>query len=519
MGRFLVIVLVLIALGFLINKVSNREPAIKVEVPVAKPGTEVKVDAKPEAASAPDAEEKTEAPAAEAKTQAPAAAPAPAVTEPVAKESAKADEPVATTPPATTEAAKTPPTADAGETKQLPTTELAAPAPITSEEIMMGAPELLAGVPGEGPLTAEQIETWLSDPKNHAVIKPLLPLGLAAAIGQIVGLEANPLTRAKIELGRQLFFDTRLSKDNTISCASCHAPEFGYAKNTQFGEGVGGQKGSRNSPVAYNRILSALQFWDGRAATLEEQAKGPIANPIEMSNTHDVCVSHLGEIPGYKVQFEKVFPDGVNIDNVAKAIASFERALVTAPSPWDYYEQLRNFEKVYADDLTDLDALKTDEPDVYEEYTKLKAAADAHPMDDSAKRGAELFFGEKAGCTACHVGANFSDEKYHNLGVGMDAEKPDLGRYEITKDEKDKGAFKTPTVRNVALTAPYMHDGSQKTLEEVVEWYDKGGHPNPNLDPKIKPLKLTAEEKADLVAYMKALTGELPKVEAGRLPE
>jgi cytochrome c peroxidase len=140
-------------------------------------------------------------------------------------------------------------------------------------------------------------------------------------------------------------------------------------------------------------------------------------------------------------------------------------------------------------------------------------------MSDSAKRGGVLFFGDKAGCTACHVGANFTDEKYHNIGVGMDAKEPDLGRYEVTKSKKDKGAFKTPTVRNVSLTGPYMHDGSEKTLEDVVEFYNKGGIKNPTLDEKIKPLNLTAQEKADLVEFMKALTGPLPQVESGRLPE
>src|SRR5690606_32279581 len=145
--------------------------------------------------------------------------------------------------------------------------------------------------------------------------------------------------------------------------------------------------------------------------------------------------------------------------------------------------------------------------------------SDAHPLDESAKRGGELFFSEKAGCTQCHVGANYTDEKYHNLGVGMEAEEPDVGRFSETKDEKDTGAFKTPTIRNVAQTAPYMHDGSQKTLEEVVEWYDKGGHPNPHLSDKIKKLNLTDQEKQDLVAFMKALTGPLPKVEKLRLPD
>jgi cytochrome c peroxidase len=305
-----------------------------------------------------------------------------------------------------------------------------------------------------------------------------------------------------------------------VSCASCHSPEAGYAKETQFGVGVGGQTGNRNSPVAYNRILSSTQFWDGRAATLEEQAKGPIANPIEMSNTHDVCVSCLNGIEGYKLQFAKVFPDeGLTIDTVAKAIASFERALVTGPSSWDYYEELKNFQNAYKDDIADLKALEQDDPALFEQYTKLKKAADEHPLDDSARRGGELFFADKSGCTACHVGANFTDEKYHNIGVGMAAAEPDLGRFMVTKDEKERGAFKTPTVRNVSLTAPYMHDGSQKTLEEVVEWYNKGGHPNQWLDAKIKPLNLSAEEKADLVAFMKALTGPLPEVEKGRLPE
>jgi cytochrome c peroxidase len=149
----------------------------------------------------------------------------------------------------------------------------------------------------------------------------------------------------------------------------------------------------------------------------------------------------------------------------------------------------------------------------------LKAAADAHPMSESALRGRRLFFSAKANCAACHVGANFTDEKYHNLGVGMTVEKPDLGREASTGNAADRGAFKTPTLRNVALTAPYMHDGSQKTLEEVIDWYVKGGHPNPNLSDKIRKFEANAQDKADLVEFMKALTGSLPKVEMARLPE
>jgi len=404
--------------------------------------------------------------------------------------------------------------------EKLPTEKIVKAAePAPSEEILLGTADLTRGIPGNGPLKKADLEKWLADAANHAVLKPTLPFGLAAGAGLIALLEDNPMTRAKIELGRQLYFDTRLSADNSVSCASCHSPEFGYAKNTQFGEGTKGQRGKRNSPVAYNRILSSVQFWDGRAATLEEQAKGPIANPIEMSNTHDVCVSCLNGVEGYKIQFNGIFSDGLNIENVARAIASFERALVTGPSPWDYYEAFYAFQTSYKEDLEDLDSLKKDDPETYAKYAELKKAVDERPISESAQRGGALFFSDKAGCTACHVGANFTDEKYHNIGVGMDAKEPDFGRYEITKSEKDKGAFKTPTVRNVTITWHYMHDGSQKTLKEVVEFYDKGGHPNQWLDEKIKALKLTAQEKADLVEFMKSLTGPLPDVQSGRLPE
>jgi cytochrome c peroxidase len=380
-----------------------------------------------------------------------------------------------------------------------------------SKKVMLGSDELFVGVPGEGDLTDEQIQVWLDDPKNHEVLDVELPLGLSAGALQIKGLEANPLTRAKIELGRQLYFDPRLSADATISCASCHDPGEGFAKHTQFGVGINGQQGGRNSPVSYNRILSDLQFWDGRAGSLEEQAVGPIANPIEMGNTHEACVKTLEGIPGYKMQFDKVFGK-LDIDTVGEALASFERAVVTGPSPFDYNEQLRPFDSLDPQDIED-------DPELKAKYEAARTAAEAHPMSDSAKRGRELYFTEKANCTACHVGANLADEKYHNIGVGMDQEQPDIGREEVTKDPKDHGSFKTPTVRNVALSAPYMHDGSQKTLAEVVEWYAKGGHANPNLSDKIKKLDLTDQDKADLVAFMEACTGDFPQVNRARLPQ
>lgn len=387
------------------------------------------------------------------------------------------------------------------------------------QEFTLGEPSLTAGIPGSGSLTPEQIEAWLEDPDNHVSLEVRLPPGLAATSNTIFIPADNPMTRAKIELGRQLYFDRRLSADATVSCADCHHPDEGYGRHTQFGVGIREQTGNRNSPVSYNRIVSRAQFWDGRAESLEAQAVGPIANPIEMGNTHAAVVETLRGIAGYARQFDSIFPDGITIENIGKATATFERALVTGPAPFDYYEPLRAFKRAYAADLEDLEALKEDDPDAFEQYQNLLAASAAHAMSESAQRGRELFFSEQVACTACHSGANFTDEKYHNLGIGMDAASPDLGRFQVTADEKDKGAFKTPTIRNVALTAPYMHDGSLKTLEEVVEWYAKGGHPNPHLSDKIKKLKVSDQDKADLVEFMKACTGEFPVVATGRLPQ
>jgi cytochrome c peroxidase len=380
---------------------------------------------------------------------------------------------------------------------------------VDRETVTLGDAALTSGVPGEGSITVAQIDVWLADPKNFVTLDPVLPLGLSQGAKQITGLDANPLTRAKVELGRQLYFDTRLSADATVSCASCHDPSMGYTAHTATGVGISGQKGGRNSPVSFNRILSGPQFWDGRVDSLEAQAVGPIANPIEMGFTHEGVVKRLGEIPVYAKQFEKIFGE-LTIDRVGQAIAAFERTIVTGPSPYDYHEELLPFAKLDADDIADDEELAA-------KYAAVKAAAEAHPMNESAQRGRELFFG-KANCTACHVGANLADEKYHNLGIGMDKPEPDAGRFAVTKDPADTGAFKTPTVRNAVLTAPYMHDGSLATLEEVVAWYDKGGHANPHLSDKIKPLNLTPQEQADLVEFMKACTSPTTPVETGRLP-
>lgn len=385
------------------------------------------------------------------------------------------------------------------------------------ETVVLGEDDsLTSGIPGTGALTVEEVREWLANPANHETLDVQLPLGLALGQSQMKGLDKNPLTRAKVELGRQLYFDTRLSKDNTVSCASCHHPQEGFSRHTNTGVGIKGQKGGRNSPVSYNRILSDLQFWDGRAGSLEDQAIGPIQNPIEMGNTHEAAVKTIAAIPGYKLQFDKIFPgEGVTIGNVGQAIAAFERVLVTGPSPYDYQEAFSKYSAMDAEDLADLledEAQKT-------MYESLKTTVEANPMSESATRGMALFFSKEVGCSNCHVGANLADEQYHNLGIGMAAKEPDLGRYTQTKLEKDKGAFKTPTIRNVVFSAPYMHDGSLQSLEDVVEHYNKGGDRNPWLSTKMTPLNLTPQQKVDLVEFMRACTGTFPHVSSARLPQ
>jgi len=423
-------------------------------------------------------------------------------------------------PPAEPEPTEEPSPAETPETEDFSPEDIEDDDASDLAEVTLGDPLLTGGLPGEGSVTVDEIRGWLDDEANHMTLKVTLPMGLAAGAGQIKGLEANPLTRAKIELGRQLYFDTRLSADNTISCASCHSPDEGFARHTQFGVGIDGQEGDRNSPVSYNRILSDAQFWDGRAGSLEAQAVGPIANPIEMGNTHENVVKALAEIEGYAIQFDRIFGE-LNIDAVGMAIAAFERTLVTGPSPYDYYEQLQPFAGL------DVEDIEEDDPELFELYNTAVAATEENPMSESAVRGYEIYFnkGAKKGhCSACHVGPNLTDELYHNLGVGMLVENPPEGRAAVTEDVADHGAFKTPTVRNVELSAPYMHDGSEATLEAVVDYYveiGKGGRDKyPNLSDKIKPLDdLNEQDKQDLVAFMKACTGDFPAVETGRLPE
>lgn len=278
----------------------------------------------------------------------------------------------------------------------------------------------------------------------------------------------NPPTAEKIALGKQLYFDPRLSADKTISCASCHDPQKGWSNGEQFATGVGQLKGGRNSPTIINSAYNMFQFWDGRAGSLEEQALGPIQNPIEMNMTLDAVVGRLNKVEGYRRQFKKVFgsPE-ITSENIAKAIAAYERTVLSGDAPYDRYQE-----------------------------------GDQEALSPAAKRGMDLFFG-KAHCSACHTGPNFTDNAFHNVGIGMDADQPDVGRQAISKLGGDRGSFKTPTLREIARTAPYMHDGSLKTLEEVVEHYDKGGIANEFLDEEIFPLNLTEQEKQDLITFLK----------------
>jgi cytochrome c peroxidase len=286
----------------------------------------------------------------------------------------------------------------------------------------------------------------------------------------------NPLTKDKVELGRLLFFDKRLSANNTIACASCHIPALAFTDGQPVSTGINSQQGGRSAPTAINRGFSTAQFWDGRASTLEDQSIGPFANLIEHGFvSHDQLIAKINSIEGYKKLFAKVYGSNkLTKENVGKAIASFQRTLISGNSPFDRFD--------------------------YD--------GDEKAISESAKRGKKLFF-DKARCNLCHMGTNFSDEKFHNIGIGWDASDTlDLGRYRVSKNEKDIGAFKTPTLREISKTAPYMHDGRFATLKQVVEHYNKGGVKNPFLDNQIIPLNLTPTEVQDLHAMLHTLEGE-----------
>lgn len=295
----------------------------------------------------------------------------------------------------------------------------------------------------------------------------------------------NKMTPARIALGKTLFFDPRLSGSRWISCATCHNPALGWSDGLSTALGHNMVTLRRASPTLVNIAYGRIFMWDGRKATLEEQALGPIQSKDEMNMDMSVMLDRISDIPAYGELFERAYPgERITPEVVAKALASFKRTVISTNTPFDRWRR-----------------------------------GDKDVVSASAKRGFELFL-TKARCGVCHQGFNFTDDGFHNIGlktpVGMAL---DEGRYEQRKVKSMMGAFKTPTLREVVLTAPYMHNGIYQTLEEVVDHYDRGGDIKDNLDPNIKPLNLTARDKTDLVEFMKSLTSRPIAVTLPRLPQ
>ena len=293
--------------------------------------------------------------------------------------------------------------------------------------MVLGSPRLLSGIPGEGSLQTSEVKVWLANPDNHKPLEFILPAHLRSATGQMHVPADNPLTRAKIELGRQLFFDKRLG---AMSCADCHQPRQAYSAHQVFPD-------TGLSPLAaFNRIFGERQFWNGKAASLEDQPRFPVQNVFEMETTPDKLVAVVRNIEGYRLQFEAIFGE-VSFAAVCKALACFQRALVTGPSAYDLHQLFGS----------DRDRTKKS-PSETRELQRYEAFALSRTMSKSALRGERLFFSDRIDCGSCHSGANFSDEDYHNLGAGWSRPEPGLGRFLVTKRAEDKGAFKTPTLRN-----------------------------------------------------------------------
>lgn len=320
--------------------------------------------------------------------------------------------------------------------------------------------------------------------------EPVLPIGKPVQIKAPLGLPPvpippdNPPTAETIALGRRLYYDPILSVDNTVSCATCHSPQFGFADPRPVSEGVGKQKGTRNSPPVTNSAYFKVEFWDGRAPSLEKQAEGPVQNPVEMANTLAAVEQKLNADPSYEAEFAKAWgPRPITYEMVEKSIASFERTVVSGNSPFDRW----------------------------------KYGHDEKAVNGEVKRGFIVFTSKKKGnCAACHTVekdyALFMDNQFHDIGVSVDmGQFTDVGLFAVTHKEGDKGKFKTPSLRNISQTAPYMSDGSLKDLKQVIDFYIGAGNSNPNLDKEIHVLDfLTGQERSDLQAFLNSLTGEMP---------
>jgi cytochrome c peroxidase len=314
-----------------------------------------------------------------------------------------------------------------------------------------------------------------SQPSEEAAPPPAFP---ALSLYQPMAIPAdNPMTPEKVELGRQLYYDMRLSGDGQRSCYSCHLPENGLTDGRPVAIGAFDRPLTRSSPTMWNVGYHSAWYWDGRAATLEAQARAAWSGPNMGASGNDgapsmdrICET-LNRIQGYRDQFQAVFSEGCTADNVPKALAAFMRTIVSTDSPWIRFRE----------DQTDA-------------------------LSEAARRGWEVF-DQKAQCSRCHAGILLTDLQYHNIGIGMDAAEPDLGRQRATKNDADRGAFKTPTLIDISKSAPYFHNGSVATLEEAVDLMLRGGIDNPNLDrANLQPANITAEERADLLAFLRELT-------------
>jgi cytochrome c peroxidase len=300
---------------------------------------------------------------------------------------------------------------------------------------------------------------------------------LPGALGPLPEVRApadNPQTAAKIDLGSLLFHDKRLSRDQSISCATCHDPAKAFSDGRKTAVGIGQKALPRRTPSLLNAAYNSSQFWDGRAGSLEDQASMPVFAAKEMGMDETTVLTRLQAVPEYRRRFRQVFARNVNFEDVKKSIAAFERTLVTPGSSFDRYMQ-----------------------------------GDKQALTGQQKRGLILFFG-KAACSACHNGANFTDNKFHSLGL-LPGERADAdpGRYAVTHRLADRHAFKTPSLRNVTLQSAYMHNGSIATLPEVIDFYDQGGGNGPR-SKLIFQLGLTPAEKQDLLAFLQALVGRMP---------
>jgi cytochrome c peroxidase len=308
-------------------------------------------------------------------------------------------------------------------------------------------------------------------PQVTAVPLATLPRGLSSLFPVPLN---NPMTHEKVRLGRRLFFENELSANRSLSCASCHQPGLAFADDQPRTPGIDGRAGRRNVPSLFNAAYQRTMFWDGRAQSLEQQALLPITNASELGNTLDIAVRRLAAKGDYPDLFRAAFgSEDITSRGIAQALASYQRTLVSADSRFDRYRQ----------------------------------SGDESLLTGSEHRGLTLFR-TKARCAHCHEEPLFTDHHFHNTGVGWkDRDNPDLGRFEWTRRDEDRGRFRTPSLRNVSRTAPYMHDGSLATLEEVIEFYGRGGRVNPYQDGAMQRLDLSDAEKRDLLAFLKTLEG------------